>query len=276
MKTVVYDEQLHIEAYCFEGIRQSFPNHFHKYYVIGFIENGQRYLCCKNREYVVNKGGIVLFHPEDNHSCMQIGEDTLCYKGFHIYNDVMLHLAKEITNKKELPQFSKNVIYNEEIACYLTTLHKMIINGTKDFIKEEILLLLFTALIQNYGQPFQNDIPECRKEIEKVCEFIQSHYTEHICLEQICQYAQISKSTLIRAFTKQKGITPYRYLENIRINEAKKLLAKGVSPVDAAIQMGFSDQSHFTNYFSRFIGLSPGAYRDIFCNKNKVGEKYVK
>ena len=84
------------------------------------------------------------------------------------------------------------------------------------------------------------------------------------------------KSTLIRAFTKQKGITPYRYLENIRINEAKKLLAKGVSPVDAAIQMGFSDQSHFTNYFSRFIGLSPGAYRDIFCNKNKVGEKYGK
>ena len=42
MKTVVYDKQLQIEAYCFEGIRQSFPNHFHKYYVIGFIESGQR------------------------------------------------------------------------------------------------------------------------------------------------------------------------------------------------------------------------------------------
>ena len=27
---------------------------------------------------------------------------------------------------------------------------------------------------------------------------------------------------------------------------------------------GFSDQSHFTNYFSRFIGLAPGIYRDIF------------
>lgn len=269
MKTVVYDKQLQIEAYCFEGIRQSFPNHFHKYYVIGFIESGQRYLYCKNKEYIVKKGGIVLFHPEDNHSCMQSGDDTLCYRGFHIQNDVMLHLVEEITNKKELPQFCQNVIYNEEIACYFVTLHKMIMNNTKDFVKEEILLLLFTALIQNYGQPFQNETLECRKEIEKACEFIEQHYTEHICLEQICHYAQMSKSTLIREFTKQKGITPYRYLENIRINEAKKLLSKGVPPVDAAIQMGYSDQSHFTNYFNSFIGLSPGVYRDIFCNKNK-------
>ncbi|NDO45908.1 AraC family transcriptional regulator [Clostridium sp. MD294] len=269
MKTVVYDKQLHIEAYYFEGIRQSFPSHFHKYYVIGFIENGQRYLCCKNREYIVKKGDIVLFHTEENHSCMQSGEDTLCYRGFHIHNNVMLYLTEKITNKKELPQFSQNVIHNEEIAYYFITLHKMIMNGTMNFVKEEFLLLLFTALIQNYGEPFQNNTLECRKEIEKVCEFIQSHYTEHICLEQICHYAKISKSTLIRAFTKQKGITPYRYLENIRINEAKKLLSEGVCPIDAAIQMGFSDQSHFTNYFSSFIGISPGVYRDIFYNKNK-------
>ncbi|MCI9591965.1 MAG: AraC family transcriptional regulator, partial [Lachnospiraceae bacterium] len=76
----------------------------------------------------------------------------------------------------------------------------------------------------------------------------------------------------IRAFTKSKGITPYRYLETIRINEAKKLLSKGVSPLDAAIRTGFSDQSHFTNYFTSFIGLAPGVYREIFFEKNKDGE----
>ena len=43
-RTVVYDDELHIEAYSFEGIVQPFPNHFHEYYVIGFIENGERVL----------------------------------------------------------------------------------------------------------------------------------------------------------------------------------------------------------------------------------------
>ena len=48
---------------------------------------------------------------------------------------------------------------------------------------------------------------------------------------------------------------------------AKKLLEQGSSLVEAAMRTGFSDQSHFTNYFSRFIGLSPGAYRDIFLKR---------
>ena len=37
-RTVVYDDELRIEAYRFEGIVQPFPNHFHEYYVIGFID----------------------------------------------------------------------------------------------------------------------------------------------------------------------------------------------------------------------------------------------
>jgi transcriptional regulator GlxA family with amidase domain len=80
------------------------------------------------------------------------------------------------------------------------------------------------------------------------------------------------KHIVLRAFTKSKGITPYRYLETVRINEAKKLLGEGILPVEAAMQTGFSDQSHFTNYFNSFIGLAPGVYREIFFEKNKDGE----
>ena len=81
----------------------------------------------------------------------------------------------------------------------------------------------------------------------------------------------MSKSTLLRAFTKAKGVTPYRYLENIRIGAARKLLEQGRLPAEAALQTGFSDQSHFTNYFSRFIGLAPGLYREIFENRKGRG-----
>lgn len=266
-KTAVYDETLQIEAYRFEEMHQPFPNHFHEHYVIGFVENGQRLLTCKNREYTIGKGTIVLFNPGDNHGCVQSDERALDYRGFHITKDVMLDLAEEITCKRTLPGFSQNVIYDEEVTCHLRSLHEMIMNGTKDFCKEETLLFLISTLIQNYGQPFENCIPECRDEIEKACAFMEQHYQSHICLEQICRYANLSKSTLLRAFTKEKGITPYRYLENIRINEAKELLVQGISPSDAAMRTGFSDQSHFTNYFSSFIGLSPGVYRDIFGKK---------
>lgn len=273
VKTVVYDEELCIEAYRFEGIVQPFPNHFHEHYVIGFIEDGERRLSCRNEEYTIGKGSILLFNPGDNHACVQTDEGTLDYRGFNINKKTMLDLADEVTGKRELPGFSCSVIYDEEITFYLRALHEMVMNGSKDFGKEEMLLFLISGLIQSYGQPFESCIPECRKEIEKACEFIKSHYKDHICLDQICRHAALSKSTLLRAFTSSKGITPYRYLETIRINEAKKLLEQGVSPLDAAIETGFSDQSHFTNYFSRFIGLAPGVYREIFRNTNSTGQQ---
>lgn len=272
IRTVVYDESLRMEAYRFEGILQPFPNHFHEHYVIGFVENGERCLSCKNINYTIGQGSVVLFNPGDNHACVQSDNGTLDYRCLNIRKEIMLDLAEEVTGKRELPGFSKNVICDDEVICYLRPLHEMMMNGNSDFGKEEYLLFLLSCLIQNYSQPFERCIPECRQEIEKACRFMEQHFTEHIYLDQICRQAGLSKSTLLRAFTKSKGITPYRYLETIRINEAKKLLSHGVSPLEAAIRTGFSDQSHFTNYFTSFIGLAPGIYREIFFEKDKGGE----
>ena len=76
-------------------------------------------------------------------------------------------------------------------------------------------------MLQRYGQPFEQCVPECRDEIEKACAFMEQHYAGRICLDQICRCAGLSSSTLLRAFAKAKGVTPYRYLENIRIGAAK-------------------------------------------------------
>ena len=274
IRTVVYDEELRLEAYRFEGIAKSFPNHFHEHYVIGFVEKGQRILSCRNKDYSIECGNIVLFNPGDNHACVQSDEGTFDYRGFSISKSIMLDLAEEVTGKRELPGFSKNVLYDDEVTCYLRPLHEMMMSGTSDFGKEENLLFLISILIQKYGQPFEDCVPECLQEVERASEFIEQHFSERIYLNQICRYSGLSKSALLRAFTKSKGITPYRYLETIRINKAKQLLEKGILPIDAAIQTGFSDQSHFTNYFSSFIGLAPGVYREIFSEKNKEGKMY--
>lgn len=272
-RTVVYDDELRLESYRFEGTQQPFPNHFHEYYVIGFVESGERSLSCKNNEYAIQKGNVLLFNPGDNHACVQNDGGTLDYRGFNISKEVMLDLTEEVTGKRELPGFSENVIFDEEVICYLHPLHEMVMKGLCDFGKEENLLLLISMLIQRYGQPFENCIPECREEIEKACRFMEQHFAERIYLDQICRYAGLSKSTLLRAFTKSKGVTPYSYLENIRIGEAKKLLEQGFPPIEAALRTGFSDQSHFTNYFNRFIGLSPGVYREIFLAKSSGEDK---
>lgn len=267
-KTVVYDKDLNVEACRFEGIAQPFPNHFHEHYVIGFIENGERSLSCRNREYTIQTGDIILFNPGDNHSCCQLSGGTLDYCSLNISKNIMLRLALEITGVNELPGFSRNVIRDEEASCYIQTLHELMMTGSMEFEKEETLFLLISLIIQRYGQSFEGCIPECPDEIEKACAFMERNYSSHISLKQICHQVGLSHSTLLRAFTRTKGVTPYSYLVNIRVSRAKELLESGVSPTNVALQTGFSDQSHFTTYFSRFIGVTPGNYREIYTREN--------
>lgn len=268
-RTAVYDDELRLEALRFEEIAQPFPNHFHEYYVIGYVENGERCLSCKGREYIIKKGDIVIFNPGDNHACVQSGGDYLDYRGLNISSEVMTKLTEELTGNSEPPEFSQNVIQSEEALYYLRELHKSVMCGSCGFEKEEKLLLLISVLIRQYDKPPESRAPECRSEVEKACDFMERHYSEHIYLESICRCAGLSKSALLRAFTKIKGVTPYCYLENIRVGKAKKLLEEGVSPIEAALRTGFCDQSHFTNYFSRFIGLTPGVYRKIFLDSRE-------
>lgn len=269
LRTAVYDEHLQLEAYRFEGIIQPFPNHFHEHYVIGFVEQGQRMLSCKNQEHHIRPGDILLFNPGDNHACVQSDDGIFIYSVLNLSKEIMLSLAADVTGRRVLPGFARNVLQDEELFCCLRTLHRKIMHRSADFDKEELLLLLISALIQHCGQPFDACVPECPQEVEAVCSFILQHYSEHLTLEQLCGYAALSKSTLLRAFIRAKGITPYRYLETVRVNAAKGLLARGVPPLDAALQTGFADQSHLTRTFGSFIGLAPGVYREMFSDTNK-------
>lgn len=168
VKTVVYDSELHIEAYRFEGVAQPFPNHFHEYYVIGFMEGGRRRLSCRNREYTIAKGDIVIFNPGDNHACVQTDGGALDYCGLNITREIMLELAAEVTGRRALPGFTRTVVRDEDVTGCLRPLHELIMNSSLEFDREERLLLLISLLIQRYGQPFEECVPECREEIESL------------------------------------------------------------------------------------------------------------
>lgn len=270
-RTVVYDPELQIEAYRFEGLSQPFPDHFHEYYVIGLVERGQRELICRQQRYTVSPGSILLFAPGDSHGCTQRGEDALDYRGLNLSSPVMGRLARELTGRQDLPGFSRSVLQNPEAACCLRQLHEGILTRSDTFDREEALLLLLSMLLEDGVPPSDGPTPADREEIERVCDRMRSHYAQRLSLAQLCRWAGMSRSTLLRCFPAAKGMTPYRYLESVRVGAARELLEQGVSPIEAALRTGFSDQSHFTNSFRRLTGLTPGAYRGIFAQPQKTG-----
>ena len=264
--TAVYDAGLRLEAYRF---RRSFPKHFHEYYVVGYIEGGRGELICRDVAYALKKGDIIIYNPGDLHACAESGA-ALEYWGLHIPKETMLDLTGELTGQRTLPAFSRNVVSDPEAAWDFRALHEEIMRGSREFEREERLLLLLSRLLRLCGQPAGDPAPAGREAVERACAFMEGHYGERITLERLREETGLSKSALLRAFAREKGVTPYRYLENLRVGAAKRLLERGVPPAEAALRTGFSDQSHFTNYFSRFIGLAPGAYREMFLDKERL------
>ncbi len=268
VRVVYLDRQLNIEAYNFRGIRQKFPNHFHEYYVIGFIKSGKRHLSCRNKEYNIKNNDLILFNPHDNHTCEQIDGKALDYRCLNIKPNLMKKIVFEIKGEESLPYFVENVIFNSDIVPLLHELYFMIVNDEKDFKKEELFLSIIEQLIDEYSKTlYSSPVKEMNMEIKSVCDFLENNYMKNITLDNLTNLTGTSKYNLIRSFTKQKGISPYSYLESIRINRAKKFLENGVSPIDAALRTGFTDQSHFTKFFKKFIGLTPKQYMNIFIEK---------
>lgn len=262
---VYYDRDLQIEAYQLSGIVQKFPNHFHEYYVIGFIEGGKRHLWCKNREYDLTAGDLILFNPRDNHFCAPVNGEILDYRAVNINPDIMLRLAKEITGKNFTPHFTENVIYQSDITQSLGALYSTIVEKRSKIEKEEALFFLLEQLLLEHTESFEEaDISKPNSQIRILCKYMEDHFSENVTLDDLLSMTDFGKSYLLRSFTRQIGVSPYRYLQTIRLDKAKKFLEQGIPPVDAAAMAGFSDQSHFTNFFKEFIGLTPKQYQRIF------------
>jgi AraC-like DNA-binding protein len=54
---------------------------------------------------------------------------------------------------------------------------------------------------------------------------------------------------------------PHAFQTQVRVANAKRLLRGGSAILQVALETGFADQSHLTRCFTRFVGLTPGAYQ---------------
>ena len=96
----------------------------------------------------------------------------------------------------------------------------------------------------------------------KVVQFVTSHYGEDIVVADLAEQASLSTSQLHREFSRLFGITPNRYIREVRVGVGRHLLeTTEMSIAQIARQCGFYDQSHFSRQFKASTGLSPLDYQ---------------
>jgi len=95
--------------------------------------------------------------------------------------------------------------------------------------------------------------------------FIKEHFHEPITLEDIGEYAGMSKRGMEKAFLKHLGVSPATELRRIRLDHAKRLLTETDDKISSiAYDCGYSNSSNLSFAFNRETGMSPRTYRNRY------------
>ena len=117
--------------------------------------------------------------------------------------------------------------------------------------------LPYASLVRN--QPHADSVV-------KACEqWLAEHYRQNGAIQRGVDQANIPERTLKRRFKAATGTTLIEYLQNLRIEEAKRLLESEQTSVDEiSVDVGYEDPSFFRRLFKRRTGLTPSQYRRMF------------
>jgi AraC family transcriptional regulator len=135
-----------------------------------------------------------------------------------------------------------------------------------DTLCEEYVREFVVALAKAFGKPsIARGLPRGRlidKRIRNALRFIREHAAENPNLEDVAAEVGLSRSRFFEQFRDGVGVSPQHYLDWVRMSLAtQKLCATNESIADIAAALGFSEQSHFTRFFTQHLALSPTEFR---------------
>jgi transcriptional regulator GlxA family with amidase domain len=95
--------------------------------------------------------------------------------------------------------------------------------------------------------------------------YLERHFRDARVIMDAVAHAGLAERTLKRRFKAATGATLIEYLQNARVEAAKRLLEASGTPVEeVSFEVGYEDPSFFRRLFKRVVGLTPSAYRRMF------------
>lgn len=141
---------------------------------------------------------------------------------------------------------------------------------------EALTIALKTHLLRSYTAGLQlldREFTARPSAVQRAVDFIEQHPHRVITLSDLASVSGLSRFHLVRVFQKHVGVSPMRYLERSRIERAQRLICQAeLSLAQIALEVGFSDQSHFTRRFKYHVGQTPASYaRDYARGRSSRG-----
>ncbi|MFW5498215.1 MULTISPECIES: AraC family transcriptional regulator [unclassified Maridesulfovibrio] len=247
-------------------IANRFPRHVHSSYIFSLIDQGERKVCINSQTYSYCAGEMCILPPGTSHSCESIYKDAFgphSYRALCVNTSYLRNLAAEISGKAcSAPHFNPAIAYKDFDRISFDELFSLLKTTETALEKQTALNNFLYHALENFST--KQIVPAItgpqQEALSRVKGFIDKNFKDKITLNDLAETACLSQFHLQKLFVKKFGLSPQEHLTSCRIYEAKARIQSGETLIEAALNSGFSDQSHFSRHFKKVIGLSPGRF----------------
>ncbi len=232
----------------------SYKKHSHSQLSIGYIESGETVTQYRGKQWHLQQGDLILIDPEKVHTCNPATQQGRSYCMLYLDKLWCLQQLSRLYDQPVSDFFCERVSFQDEPLA--KKMHHLMNNTQYNQQAKSLIEQIAMHVLSAYCT-INPDLEIPSPLVVQVREHLLKQLEKPDCLTEIASQFSQSQETIIRAFTKQLGISPKAYLNNVRIEKSKLLLKQGVSVVDTALQLGFTDQSHFHKTFKNYCAMTP-------------------
>lgn len=244
-----------------------YQKHTHEEFAIGIIEQGVQKFHHRGRRHIAPSTAMITVNPDEVHDGAAAVDEGYQYRMAYIPRDVVEEMLTGLSGTRcPSGYFKEPVTFDRDIARRLH--HSLVMledeqNSSNILEARTCFVQAMAELFQRHADPHHSSLEKVKDQsvVNRACEYIRSRVSENISLNDIAASVGLSPYHFLRIFKNTTGLPPHAYLIRQRVEIAKGAIEKGASLADAAMQAGFSDQSHMTRRFKAVYGLPPGQYK---------------
>lgn len=236
----------------------AFPRHSHDHFGIGLMTSGAQRSWSLIGNVESEAGDVIMLNPGEMHDGAPVGG----VRSWRIiYIDPAL-VAREIANDSIRGEpLIRPVARDPDLAAHVVQVFEQLETlAPDDMLAEQSLLFCLMHALHKHGIDGPRPL-RASPSVARAVSRLEAAPEVATSLAELATLSDVSRFQLLRGFFREVGATPHAYLIQLRVKLARRHLALGQPPAEAALMAGFADQSHMSRAFVRQFGVTPGRYQ---------------
>lgn len=254
-----------------------FPLHYHRVNELFYILDGKGELLLEDVRLPIKKSDLILIRPHEDHAfmdqpgellhlyCVYFSDDALDYQRG---DNTLIKFVQEMDrasriistqdspNFYDIPRHFREIMFEQNHPTAESHLLMRLI-----FTEMLIKIKRFIEFNRSYPAPATDALSPTERSVMNVVRYVESNYYRNLNLEELASRVPLGTRQFTRIFNRLTNKHFKEYIQELRINEAKRLLSSRQKEIKSVcFEVGFEDLSHFYRVFRKLTGTTPKNY----------------